>query len=116
MSKLKNNGTSLKDILAVVNSLPEHKEYISQEKTVTPTTQAQTITPDSGYDGLSKVTVRAIPENYEDRTAPLAELNTANGGTAASTMAAAVDNTEAKVSTQSSLITQIADMLAAKFA
>lgn len=40
-----------------------------QQKTITPTTSQQTVGPDSGYDGLSQVTVDPIPSEYVIPTA-----------------------------------------------
>ena len=49
--------------------------YNLQSKNVTPTKKQQNVTPDSGYYGLSDVTVAAIPEAYQDVTSV-----TANAG------------------------------------
>lgn len=40
--------------------------YKLQSKTIAPTKAQQAITPDSGYYGLSDVTVSAIPDAYQD--------------------------------------------------
>lgn len=40
--------------------------YKLQSKTVTPTKQQQSITPDNGYYGLSDVVVSVIPAEYQD--------------------------------------------------
>ena len=42
--------------------------YQLQSKEVTPTKAQQNVTPDSGYYGLSDVTVKAIPAAYQDVT------------------------------------------------
>lgn len=42
--------------------------YQLQSKNVTPTKSQQNVTPDSGYYGLSDVTVSAIPAAYQDVT------------------------------------------------
>lgn len=49
-----------------VSGVSGGSNYSLQSKTVTPTKAQQPITPDSGYYGLSDVTVAAIPDAYQD--------------------------------------------------
>ena len=48
-------------ILGVTGTMSGSEDVKAQAKTVTPSTGQQTVTPDSGYNYLSQVTVTAIP-------------------------------------------------------
>ena len=69
--------------------------YSLQSKTVTPTKSQQNVTPDSGYYGLSDVTLNPIPAAYQDVSAVTATaadvlankiIVSAQGSTVAGTM------------------------------
>lgn len=78
--------------------------YQLQSKTVTPTKKQQNITPDSGYFGLSDVTVGAIPDNFQDvspvtATAPDVLANKIFVGSDGSTVAGTMMNNGAVTAT-----------------
>lgn len=56
-------------ILGVVGEMSGTENVKAQAKTVTPTTEEQTIIPDSGYNYLSQVKVAAIPYDETDNSA-----------------------------------------------
>ena len=82
--------TESKDITTNGTYTPQDGKYFSsvsvnitgdnfdtQSKTVTPTQSQQTVSPDSGYDGLSSVTVEPIPSEYvttSDATAVASDI------------------------------------------
>lgn len=63
-SELSTQDDLISQIQTALQNKASASEPVLQTKTVTPTTSSQNVTPDSGYDGLSKVTVNAIPNTY----------------------------------------------------
>ena len=53
----------MQTITGNINKALEYKA-ITQEKDATPTKEVQEITPDEGYDGISKMTIKKIPDEY----------------------------------------------------
>ena len=56
-------------VLGVAGTMSPNEGEKAQEKTVTPSTTAQTVVPDTGYTCLSSVTVNAIPYVESDNSA-----------------------------------------------
>lgn len=56
-------------ILGVEGSMSGSESVVAQSKTVTPSASTQVVTPSSGYNYLTQVTVNAIPYNESDNSA-----------------------------------------------
>ena len=57
------------EILGVTGTMSGSEDVSAQSKTITPTITSQTVTPDTGYNYLTQVTVEAIPYTETDNAA-----------------------------------------------
>lgn len=93
--------TSQSDLIGQIITALEDKAAATpalQEKTVTPTTSTQTVSPDNNYDGLSKVTVNAMPTATQ--ATPSITVNSSGLITASATQTAGYVAAGTKTGTQ----------------
>lgn len=89
-------------------------ELILQEKIVSPTTFSQTITADNGYDGLSEVTIDAIPSEYiitTDATATADEIFNNESAYVNGEKVIGTFTIEEEIATQDNLIDELRNVL-----
>lgn len=98
-NELGEQSNLITQITNIANSLPDvnTQEIALQTKTVTPTKNLQTVTPDDNYDGLSEVTVNGddnlIPENIVEGVSIFGVQGTHSGGSGGNLYSVTIDAT-----------------------